>query len=379
MRYSVCSAIAGLAVVSAGCSDATPTAIRAYPAALAVTTTALPYVAGARVTRLTGIESSFYFPLAMNDWGEVVGYDQPRGLDVQGWKWQATRGLRYIPAPIDTIGFASVGVNDSGQVAVWVDPGGVGGLERAAIWGWFGQLDILRDLSSYQKPGQFPSCKPFSINDRGIVAGICHMITNPNSLATVWTASGTPWAIRPNDTGPTIAITDSWVYIADSNYISGQTIDLNAFVFTPTKQLVVLPKVRYAGHTVTSTESRGVNNRGQVTGFAAVQGDTACVTHAIAWFTPALATDLGFCGEPFGITDDSIVVASLGNHPTFVARAAIWTPRSGLQLLPGLETGAALAKETSTVIYVNHKHQILGTIVTSDGIQHNVMWTVPSQ
>jgi hypothetical protein len=84
---------------------------------------------------------------------------------------------------------------------------------------------------------------------------------------------------------------------------------------------------------------------------------------------------------PLSFFDDLIIVGtaadstqSLSNVPTY---AFIWTSTTGIQRLPGLEGGAALAEETSAVVAINHVHQVLGTIVTAGGLQRTVVWTLP--
>jgi hypothetical protein len=79
------------------------------------------------------------------------------------------------------------------------------------------------------------------------------------------------------------------------------------------------------------------------------------------------------------ISDDGIAVGSVTDSVAGLQVPVIWSQAAGLHRLPGLERSALLPKESGSVIAINHRHQILGTIVMSTGRVRTVVWTLPPQ
>jgi hypothetical protein len=127
-----------------------------------------------------------------------------------------------------------------------------------------------------------------------------------------------------------------------------------------------------------------VNDSGWAAGYQ-TPFDPTCSSprQAVAWLKADTVVSLGgACGDlgATGITDDGIVVGTGRTPPSTssVRYAFVWTAATGLQRLPGLEGGAALAQEESAALAVNHRHQVLGWVVSANGVHHTVIWTLPS-
>jgi hypothetical protein len=104
---------------------------------------------------------------------------------------------------------------------------------------------------------------------------------------------------------------------------------------------------------------------------------SGCFQHALAWLSASPVTDLG-CGNAAGITDDGMIFVNIGDSTNTHSTAAVWTSATGFHRLPGLEGGAALNEEQSGVIAINHSRQAVGSIRTSTGVTHQVIWRWPA-
>jgi hypothetical protein len=291
---------------------------RQLDATVAATSSIIPFLPNTRVGVITALDNTIWVPTALNDVGEVVGWGNP-----------------------DTTSSIAVGVNNAGQVLLQ------GTSARVAIWDWYGNVRYLRALSSFN-----PNCTPYGITDAGVAMGVC--IAGDNLLATAWTKFGTPDALFiAGGATPVVTANQLPDVVSDSGYIAGTQVDNSGFVFTPTKQLQVLPIPSYGPIRVNHVVASSVNNHGQVAGYAAL-ASSACFVRPIAWLSP-------------GLVKDTI---------TGISTAVVWTAATGLQRLPGLEGGAALNDEQSSVTAINHSRQALGTIITSTGVQHSVIWTL---
>ena len=375
--------LVGLVIVLVACSDATSTApFRPRNNVTSTSSASYPFVQGAHVAAMPGLDASDHAINALNDWDEFAGLQSmPGGVGVTPMHYQTTRGLTvYSPATFDA---AAMGVNNKGQVVI-VNDYDFGPPWSAAIWDWFGNVRQLPLLSTYGGASATNWCEPWAINNSGEVAGSCQVDGQPVQLATIWKPDGRPWALRVNGNGPFVEQIHSGVGLSDSGYVTGQLKDGTGFVFTPRQQLEVLPKYVLNGKS-NWVQPSYVNNIGQATGHATIlpANPSWCTDHALAWLTPGTITDLGFCGEPKGITDDGIIIATLEAAPTDSSgqahlMAVIWTAKKGVQRLPGLEGGSALNLDNSTVSAINHRHQIVGVWWTHDGAPHFVLWTLPA-
>jgi len=164
--------------------------------------------------------------------------------------------------------------------------------------------------------------------------------------------------------------------ISDAGYISGQTGNSTGFVFTPTKQEILLPPARASYPDLLGA---AVNDSGWVAGMVF---DTIHLDFEPAVWTPNGSLHLPYPassgqGIMASISDDGIAVGAVVDTVTGRQVPVIWTQAAGLQRLPGLEGSALLAKESGGVIAINHVHQILGNIVMSTGQNRAVMWTLP--
>lgn len=368
-RVVVSLTSASLAMIAVACSNATDaTVTRQLDAAVAATSSTIPFLPNTRVGVITALDNTIWVPTALNDVGEVVGWgNNGSGTTDQAFKWKADFGLiiRGTGAEEDTTSSIAVGVNNAGQVLLQ------GTSARVAIWDWYGNVRYLRALSSFN-----PNCTPYGITDVGVAAGVC--IAGDNLLATAWTKSGTPDALFIGG-GATPVVTANQLpdVVSDSGYIAGTLVDLSGFVFTPTKQLQVLPLPSYSPIKLDHIAASSVNNHGQVAGIAAL-ASSACFVRPIAWLSPGQVTELGFCGQTAGITDDGMIFGTAKDTITGISTAVVWTSATGLHRLPGLEGGAAQNEEQSSVTAINHSRQALGTVITSTGVQHSVIWTLPA-
>ncbi|HSY80406.1 MAG TPA: hypothetical protein VK807_01510 [Gemmatimonadaceae bacterium] len=359
-----------LAMILVACSDAiTPTVTRQLEAAVSTPNSTIPFLPGARVSVLTVLDGTIWDAVALNDLGEVVGWgNNGSGTSDQTFQWTAHYGLNVRGSGVyeDSNASMAVSVNNSAQVLF------LAAYARMGIWDWQGNARFLRPLSSFN-----PGCTPWQINDAGVSVGGC--TAGGLSLATVWTKSGTPSALFVNGGSTPVQVDIQYpLEISDSNYIAGPMTQ-TGFVFTPTKQLRVLSFPTISGFTVNEVRPLAVNNHGQAVGFAStLGGGNTCFRRAIAWLTPGVVTDLGFCGSATGITDDATIFATREDSATGAQWAVVRTNAGVVYRLPGLEGGAALNEERSSVEAVNHVGKALGGIVTSASVSHTVIWTLPA-
>jgi hypothetical protein len=354
-----------LAMLLVGCSDATtPTVARQLDATVATST--VPFLPGARVSVITVLDGTIWDAVALNDLGEVTGWgNNGSGTSDQTFQWTPHYGLKIRGSGVyaDSNASEAVSVNNSAQVLF------IAAYARMGIWDWQGNVRFLRPLSSFN-----PGCTPWQINDAGVSVGGC--TAGGLSLATVWTKSGTPSALFINGGSTPVQVDIQYpLLISDSNYIAGPLTDGTGFVFTPSKQYRVLAIPTVSGSKLGSVRPLAVNNHGQAVGFS---GGRGCVRRGAAWLSPGQATDLGFCGSATGITDDATIFATSVDSATGAQTAVVRTNAGVFYRLPGLEGGAALNEEQSAVVAVNHAGKALGSIVTSTGVTHTVIWTLPA-
>jgi len=375
MRRSVYLAVGMLAAPLLACSNTvSPPADSAVERAVTQAAGAIPYIQGVHVSALSVFDDPALVPTAFNDFGEVVG-DSENGTTFTStvFKWQSSRGLNFLRLPIDSFATASaISVNDHGQVVVQlmtIAPAGRSQTIEAAIWDWFGTVRILRPL------GTGFSCEPTSLNNSGIVLGVCYSPDQgSNTYPTVWTRFGSPDALYSGGGGSPIL--GSAYAISDAGYISGQTGVVTGFVFSPTKQerLLTPSKASYPNRLNT-----GVSDSGWVAG----QVFDTTFLH----FEPAVWSGSGAVhvlyrsslaeGSMTAISNEGIAVGEVTDSTTGLTVPIIWTAAHGLQRLPGLEHSNLLAKEAGAAVAINHVHQILGTIVLSTGQLRWVVWTLP--
>jgi hypothetical protein len=374
MRRVIVGLLAGL---SLACSNATnpladPVDSKAERA-VAQAPGSIPYIQGVHAAALPAFDDPALVPRAFNDWGEVVGdsFNLASSTPSTVFKWQATRGFQFLRLNPDSIPFASaVSVNDHGQVAVQLQPAGQP--IEATIWDWFGHVKVLRPL------GRGFSCEPKSMNNSGIVLAVCYVpgqSQGANTYPTVWTPFGNPDGLHVGGGGsPILGIAGS---ISDAGYIAGQTPNSTGFVFTPTKQEILLPPARATYPTLLGA---GVNDSGWVAGMVFdtvhLHFEPAIWARNDSLYLPYPASSGE--GGMNSISDDGIAVGSVVDSVTGLGVPVIWTRANGLQRLPGLEGGALLAKESGTAGAINHVHQILGNIVMSTGRNRAVVWTLPA-
>ena len=369
-RLLVSLASLSFAIITVACSDATdPAVARQLDASIATTSSTIPFLPGARVSVLTVLDGTIYAPTAFNDLGEVVGWgNDGSGTSDQSFQWTPHFGLRIRGSGVysDSNASAAVSVNNSAQVLF------IAAYGRTGIWDWQGNVRFLRPLSTYN-----PVCTPFQINVAGVSVGTC--VAGGRSLATTWSKSGTPDALWINGGSTPVQVNGQYpLEISDSNYIAGPSTARTGFVFTPSKQLRVLPFPTISGFTVTNVIPLAVNNHGQAVGYSLGGNNNNCFQRAVAWLSPGQATDLGFCGQASGITDDATIFATSDDSTTGAPTAVVRTKAGVLYRLPGLEGGAALNKEQSDVVAVNHAGKALGGVITSTGVHHYVIWTLPA-
>jgi hypothetical protein len=165
--------------------------------------------------------------------------------------------------------------------------------------------------------------------------------------------------------------------ISDAGYVAGQTPNSTGFVFTPTKQEILLPPARATYPTLLGV---GVNDSGWVAGMVFdtihLHFEPAIWARNDSLYLPYPASSGE--GGMNSISDDGVAVGGVVDSVTGLGVPVIWTRANGLQRLPGLEGGALLAKESGTAGAINHVHQILGNIVMSTGRNRVVVWTLPA-
>jgi uncharacterized membrane protein len=371
------------ALAALGCSDVRDPLVAPLRARADVQAVdSFPYALGVHVAALPGLDNPRLLIRAMNDWGEIVGAFLPDTGPSQAFKWQATRGLTLLILPSGEEA-AATGVNDFGQVSLTISPLSFDTTgQRPAIWNWFGDVQELRLLSTFHHPP--PSTQPFctstGINNNGMVFGDCTVLGQASPLPTIWSRFGNPDALHPG--GGTVAVHGQTSAFSESGFIAGVEPDTavarGGFVFTPFRQLRTLEKLSIGGVPVAATVTDAINDSGQVAGTAFTENliPGACDQYAVAWLSGDTITDLHVGGELNGITDEGIIIGNLQCHSSDHPVAFVWTAARGIRRLPGLEGGAALAKEQSAAVRINHRHQVLGSITLSTGVTRKVIWTL---
>jgi hypothetical protein len=370
MLRSVSILVSVLIVTSTACSD------RSTPLAPRAANTARMHSMGASDIRMQYIPIlDTTSPAAMNTWGEIVGSIQLPNGQSAAFRWQGSRGLRVLTMPAG-VSTSAVGVNDSGQVAIDIK---TDTSESAAIWGWFGDVRVLRDLSTYRTASASPSCSPFGITYGGIVGGNC-VVLGQLPVPTVWTHFGTPDALHVGG-GP--AITYGYgAGISNAGYVAGNMSqellpDSNplqmAFLFTPDKQKIVLPPAPEASFVFVETlytRAHAVNDSGLVAGEIFGGDIYRCFNGAAVWTDHGTVVhDLGGCGYAIGVTNDSIAVGIRTERNEIYQYAVIW-PQLGPPVDLPNNAGAS-------VITFNGARQILGTIPGGPRGYRIVLWTLP--
>jgi hypothetical protein len=273
-RRAVGLALGCSSVVALACSTGTAPDIASTAGfARAQATTALPpYAPGAHVAALPGLAGSTVFPQAINDFGEVVGYIESGAAGLpSAFKYQTTRGLHTLALPGGQPSFA-MSVNDRGQVGITVD---VDSGQRAAIWSWFGDVTMLKLLSTWVAPNAagFPSCQLSGIGENGATVGTCTVGAALTSLATVWTTAGTPDVLAPS--GGASRIAGKATAIGRTGYIIGDDSLASAgFVFGPGNHERLLPPLG-------ASKAAAVNDSGWVAGTVFISA--AVGSHAAVW------------------------------------------------------------------------------------------------
>jgi len=348
-RHIVDVTTAVLIVTSVACSRTdSPVAVKPRIADQSTAAYVLPPIApGVHVGIANGLDGAV--PLAINDFGEVVGYDDGSFFN-DAFKWQGSRGLTLF-----TGSSAALAVNNRGQVVVI----NVGNGGQVGIWDWYGHLRPLRRLSDYTvNPADPPSCRGLGINDNGVVVGACTIDPTKTTLATVWTAFGTPDALFTGGAGT--AIKGFASAVSNTGIVVGtDSARQSAFVFTGEGH------VRYLSHTGGST-GVAVNDSGWVAGSA---DDSAAVWIHGDSLVKIPGLQPGYTAAAVGVSNSGEVI---GNGTC----QFIWTRAHGTQCLPGLEGPSV--RESAEVFAINNHHQIVGTIVTSTSQLHTVIWTLPS-
>ncbi len=396
MPRTAVNLVMALTPVALACSNV-PDRVLAPSRDLSVAAGVIPFASGvhtAAIPALDQTQHTRYIPMALNDWGLIVG--QRLSSDTLGtaFRWSAHFGLQLTQSG-DTV----LRVNNAGDVAL-SEPGNPGTdslfpSENAAIWDWQGNVRRLRLLSTFFIPvvigsgDNSPACAGTGgITNAGVVVGFC-VVAGQGRVPTIWTKFGTPWPISGQ------LIKGYMPHgISSTGFIAAgpEGIDGHALVLTMTGAQRMLPDPPMgAGHAGTDqTAALAVNDSGWAAGYRVV-GDTAgrCSggqsAQAVAWLAADTAIVIGDCSVSLtfpsaaatGISDDGIVVGITTDPASLSPFAFVWTATRGLQRLPGLEGGGAQTQDWSGAVAINHKHQVLGWVRTSVGVYRTVVWTLP--
>jgi hypothetical protein len=361
LRTIVRCAVAALVFGTIACSDTTnPTGDLTHRTSRLAAAAAIPFLPNVHTAAIPALDNPDFDLKGFNDFGEIVG----DSASFTTYKWQGSRGLTtlHLPGAISN----AWGVNDQGTVAITVNGnGGPPVFSTVGTWDWFGNVRLLRALSPNA------SCVAWGgINNAGVVAGACGGAGIPG-LATLWTKFGNPDALHVG--GGTTLVLGQAMAISDSGFVAvANTLDpldlATGSVFTPAKAVLPLSPAERAF-------PAAVNDSGWVAG--AVFDTTIEQKVAAVWTRNDSLHVLGI-GQMHAISREGIAVGQVMDSTVLRIVPVIWTPANGLQRLPGLEGGAALAKESGNAMFINTHHQIIGTITLSDGAtQRKVMWTLP--
>ena len=333
----------------------------------------MPYATGvhtASVPLPAGCETG-----SLNDWTELTGSCSPgdTGTAVV-FRWDRARGIQYLTFSNSDTTASPRRVNNSGQVLVELSTFTGGPSPNAAIWEWSGALRLLRPVSTYAS-----YCLPGGINDLGAVVGGCDV--SLNFFATTWTPFGTPDVVNVAG-GPALGGGAFATAISDAGYVAGWGgPDDNAWLFTPSRQLLILPMLQNVG--AYAMQAMAVNSSGAAAGNAET-GNGNCPNEAVVWLQPDSVTDLGVCGQALGITDDNVVVGTgtpNGAEPLDSTFAFVWTAAGGLRRLPNLFGNST--RQNSSASAINRKYQIVGVLRSGprnalSNPTYTMLWTVPA-
>jgi hypothetical protein len=334
-----------MASLLTACGDASAPSSSTTPMLRAARASAYP-VASATVRVLPGLDGAT--PSAINDHDLVVG-----GVASKAFRWDPPNGFHLLPvAPGTEFSFASA-VNDTGVII-----GTVGG--HVWLWKPDGESHPLGNVG----------CTGGGINKWGFIVGQC--VTVPEFFT--YSTATFPWHAP--------AIIDSsrlgnYTSVSDDDWIGG-TGDGAApgppFLVSPTHQYIGLHN--HDGLPAIG-DVRAVTLHGYAAGFD--REGNCKFGQAVAWLAAPNQVfpefRLGTCGQANGITHDWTVVGTgIDSVATPASQwAFVWVPGKGTQRLPGLGG----ANESSAAWAINELHHVVGT-VTSNGVQHVVIWTLGS-
>ncbi len=304
-----------------------------------------PFAESLHVTIIQGLNAPAYMPVAMNDWGEIVGlFVAPSGQGFQ-FKWQGSRGVTLDTTDVDC---ETTNVNNRGEISLSCLQGGV-------LQDWFGHDRTLRNLSTYVDPNNPfapPQCDLSGVADNGAVMGTCSLADQLIHLPTGWTPFGTPYPFYASGK----AIHGAGTAISHDGYMAGNDSTTGSgFIVTPTGQMRTLPP---AGNSFVSV----VNDSGWAAGELATPLPQS-PGRTVAWLRGDSLVFLNRNAQPVGISNTGQIIMTSG---------LLWTPKHGLLQLPPVQSGANL-----DVIAINNSNQILGWTIVN-GAQVHVIWTMPA-
>jgi hypothetical protein len=331
-----------LVVPFAACSNAIDVTGVSH-SAFAAQTVPVPMAPIIHISSINGMTLPNWQPIAMNDWGEIVG-QYGSGLP---FKWTGAHGY-YVDSANFGGNFSCLAnaVNNNGEMAV-----DCGQAPTVSLVDWFNHARPLRLLSTWEpppgtKPEEVPGCTIWSVNDAGVAAGSCSIPFGP-TFATVWTAYGTPDALFPPSSNT--AIQGGAYGISNTGIMVGVDNQKNTgFIYGPNHQVTYLPPLGNSIAVHINDSSWAI-------------GTIASTSEIVAWINDSLV-DLGTTGTAIGVSNNGEII---GNSPTI--GGFVWTRAHGLRYLPGVNN-----QGLSKAVAINNSEQI----VTQQGMQFLVL-TLP--
>jgi len=328
-----------------------------------------------RVTVRCGPVSSGSQSSSVELCGEVDVYDDvPESNENNNEKCTSVEVPVSLYTVTDLGAGAAYAINDAGQVTGYEE--GVDGTHYGVMWetsGGSGRVAV-----TYLPTLGGSDCRGMAINNAGEIAGYAETADGDNR-AFLWLpepAHGLPAGMHDLGTlgeyGPESYGYDLNDYADVVGAADTSPVRQHAFLWLPTRGSLVHPGMNDLGTLGGSdSEARGINNNGQVVGWANTYGVT--LRHAFLWYNGM--NDLGALpdgalSEAFAINDAGQVVGWSCTEGYTTWHAFLWLPEPAYGFPAGMNDLGTLGSGESQALAINRCGLTTGWSNTSSGERH---------
>ena len=335
-------------------SSGFPMARLSLACALALGAASLQAAPRADLTVLPTLGGDASMAHAINEAGQVVGASTNADGRQRAFLWNATGGMRDLGTPSRSL-VSSVAwdINNLGQVAgygYYGSPGGSGSYATYALV-WETAAGTTQILDGTVGDSVFPEAH--GINDAGVVVGHGH--------ADIWYPDGTTRSL-PGLVGPLpgsrLAVNEAG-QVAGDGYADGSALGDEAFLWDPVTGMRGLGTLGGAFSGAT-----GLNDRGQVVGWSAIDTPGPVETHAFLWDAAGGMRDLGTLGGTYSVAlniNDAGQVVGASETAGGQRHAVLWRDGTMTDLAELVGPGTLYSGYTPTRAFdINEYAQVVG-------------------